>query len=424
MVLLLYHFGTYFNLEETSVEIQVASSSKFLGIIIGSTVASLLTKKIGRVITINCSNFIFFISFLIKNIWLNIPLFIICEVISGIALGIIIPIFLNIYGEYLPNKIRGLLLMVAWSFFGIGELIASIIILVIMPELQKDKLQMYLLILSVFPLLQFISCLLFLSDSPKGLLLTKKIRESFSIEELERMNSINLDEEQKEKSEELNKIKLTAESYSIKDIIIEMFGPQLKKTTILIIFIFIFFGYNAFGVYSITSYFLDYLYEKEKDKAEEKVDTSTRDIIINQITFSVADFFSNIIGGFIGEIRKLGRKGGIMAFSVLSGIFIIIGLFKKILYQISFPIVSGCTNIYVNLVMDYVVELYPTKIRDTSTSLLFLIYRISCFLCNYISLGFYEINKYIPFIIYAIFAVLSTLFTWALPYEMVGKSMK
>ena len=38
-------FGTYFNLEETSVEIQVASSSKFLGIIIGSTVASLLTKK-------------------------------------------------------------------------------------------------------------------------------------------------------------------------------------------------------------------------------------------------------------------------------------------------------------------------------------------------------------------------------------------
>ena len=92
-------FGTYFNLEETSVEIQVASSSKFLGIIIGSTVASLLTKKIGRVITINCSNFIFFISFLIKNIWLNIPLFIICEVISGIALGIIIPIFLNIYGE-------------------------------------------------------------------------------------------------------------------------------------------------------------------------------------------------------------------------------------------------------------------------------------------------------------------------------------
>ena len=85
--------------------------------------------------------------------------------------------------------------MVAWSFFGIGELIASIIILVIMPELQKDKLQMYLLILSVFPLLQFISCLLFLNDSPKGLLLTKKIRESFSIEELDRMNSINVDEE-------------------------------------------------------------------------------------------------------------------------------------------------------------------------------------------------------------------------------------
>ena len=59
------------------------------------------------------------------GIWLYVPLFIICEILIGFALGIIIPIFLNILGEYLPDKYRGLLLMVAWSFFGIGELIIS-----------------------------------------------------------------------------------------------------------------------------------------------------------------------------------------------------------------------------------------------------------------------------------------------------------
>ena len=77
-----------------------------------------------------------------------------------------------------------------------------------------------------------------------------------------------------------------------------------------------------------------------------------------------------------------------------------------------------------NLVMDYVVELHPTKIRDTSTSLLFFVYRISFFLSNYISLGFYDINKFIPYIIYSVYCILSIIFTWLLPYEMAEKTLK
>ena len=46
-------------------------------------------------------------------IWLYVPLFIIYESLIGLALGIIIPIFLNILRELLPDKYRGLLLMVA-----------------------------------------------------------------------------------------------------------------------------------------------------------------------------------------------------------------------------------------------------------------------------------------------------------------------
>ena len=118
-------------------------------------------------------------------------------------------------------------------------------------------------------------------------------------------------------------------------------------------------------------------------------------IIINQIIYACADFGSNVVGRVFGKIRKFGRKGRIIIFPLLAAVFTIIGLFKKILFQIFSPITSGCTNIYVNLVIDYVVELYPTKIRDTSTSLLFFVYRISFFLCNHISLGFYN-DKFIP----------------------------
>ena len=140
--------------------------------------------------------------------------------------------------------------------------------------------------------------------------------------------------------------------------------------------------------------------------------------------YAVAEFAANILGGLFGEIRKLGRKGGIMIFTILAAFFTILGIFKKILFEVTSPISSGCTTIYVNLAMDYVVELYPTKIRDSSTSLIFMIYRISSFVCNFISMGFYNVNKYIPYIIYASSAVLLCILTWLLPYEMAGKSMK
>ena len=397
-------YGEYFNLEETDVEIQVTASSLFFGIIIGSAIAGLVTKKFGRLLTVNCSNLIFFISHLIMGIWINIPVFIIFRIVSGLALGIIVPIFMNIFGEYT-------------NIIGLG----------VMPELQQDKLKMFVLILTIFPFLGFISCIFLLNDSPRGLLLSKNIRDNrTSIQALNEINQKELNSEQEEKlRDEVKTAEIINESYSFKHIIKEMFEPELKKTTILIILIFICLGYNAFGIYSISSYFLDYLDEVENGKKEgEERETPARDIIINQIMFGVAEFASNYVGGFVGEIRKLGRKGGIMIFTILAGILIIVGLFKKILFEVTSPISSGFNTIYVNLAMDYVVEIYPTKIRDTSTSLLFMIYRISCFLSNYISLGTYEIHKFIPYIIFAISTVLICFFTWGLPYEMVAKEMK
>ena len=419
-------FGDYFNLEETDVEIQFGASSIFLGIMIGSASASLLTKKFGRIKILNISNIIYFISRLIMGIWLNVPLFIICRSITGIALGIIIPIFMNVYGEYLPDKYRGLLLMMAWAVFGLGELILSLIGLGVMPELEKDKLQTFVLILAIFPFLNLICGIFLLRDSPKGILLSKKIEETkTSTKGLSEIKLININTKNKEeKGDDEKTAENNVEDYSTLEIIKEMFGPTLKKTTILMILLFVFFGYNAFGIYSVTSYFLDYLDEEENGTANAEREAPAKDIIINQILLCLADFVGNIVGGFFGEIKKFGRKGGIIFFLIIASVLTIISLFKKILFEITSPIYSGCTEIYVNLLMDYVVELYPTKIRDTSTSLLFLVYRISCFLCNFISLGFYDINKYVPFIIYTIFAVLSIFLTHSLPYEMAGKAMK
>ena len=419
-------FGDYFLLEESDVLIQVASSSLYLGIAFGSGIASFLTKKFGRIKTINVSNTIWAISHLLHGVFLNMPLYIICRSIIGFTLGVIIPIYMNIFGEYCPPKYRGFLLMVCWAIFGFGQLALSVIGLLVMPELQPSRLQAFILILSIFAILSCIICFIFLKDSPRGILLSKKTwdRSKLSIL-MEEVNKIDTNENQENKlqmdPENGNDLK---ESYSLKQIIIDMFSPDLKKTTILLIFMFIIIGYNAFGMFTVASYFLDYLAEKENDSNSNETKDTAKDIIVNQIFLAASTIVANLVGGFFGEIKKLGRKGGIIVFAILASIVTIIGIFSKILFEITSPISMGCTHIFVNLIMDYTVEIYPTKIRDTSTSLLFMIYRISSFIFNFIGIGLYKANVYIPYIIFSIFSILLFVFTLSLPYEMAGKSMK
>ena len=195
-------FGDYFELEESDIEIQITTSALFLGIAIGSGTASLITSKLGRVLSIKISNIIFFISHLLMSLWLSLPVFIICRSIVGLTLGIIIPIFMNIYGEYLPVQYRGFLLMVAWSFYGIGQLITNLIGLAVMSKLESERLKLFLLILSILPFLSLIGSLFFLSDSPRGFLLSKIILDNRnSINALYEINKENLTTKKKLKNE-------------------------------------------------------------------------------------------------------------------------------------------------------------------------------------------------------------------------------
>ena len=187
-------FSEYFNFEESVAVLKVTASSRFIGIMAGSITASLLTKRFGRILIISCSTLIYFTACLLLGIWLSIPLFIICYCLIGLAFGIIVPIFLNILGEYSPDKYRGLILMIAWSFFGIGELISGLIQLAIMSEIQKDKLQLFLLILAIIPFFCCISCIFLVKDSPKGLLLTKKRKENKDLIEEKQTNLNDLNQ--------------------------------------------------------------------------------------------------------------------------------------------------------------------------------------------------------------------------------------
>ena len=424
--LIILPFQNYFELNEKSILLEISSSSLFLGVAIGSGIAGYIIDFFGRIFTIKISSILMTVSHLIMSLLLYLPIFNICRCLIGLSLGIIIPILINIYGEYLPSKYRGFLLMVAWSFFGFGWLIMNILALLIMPELEKEKIQKFLLILFFFPLFASISCIFLLNDSPRNLLLSNNLNDiSIATNILGDINSELLnDSEKKQLLDELKKSnKNENENEEKKNFFKEMFSSNYKKTTILILLLFFILAYNGYGISVISSLVLEILFKKENENKSEKKSTSNRSLIINQIMLSVGEVCSNIIGGFIGEWKKLGRKGTIILFIILGLIFILPSIFKSILFEIFSPISSGCTTIYVNLAMDYIVELYPTKIRDKSTSLLYMVYRVSGFLSQFISIGTFKIVYFLPYIIYVIICILSIIFTWLLPYEVAGISM-
>ena len=427
--LIIMPFKNYFYLKEGFL-LEFTTSLLFLGVAFGSGAASYISKIFGRIPTIKILIIILSIFHLLMGLFLYLPVFIICRFAIGFCLGNIIPILINIYGEYLPDKYRGVLLMLAWSFFGFGMVILNIHALIIMPELEKEKIQKLLLIILSLPILSTISCLIFLNDSPRNLLLSlneENIEKAYVI--LKGINSDELNEEEEEKILEELKISRenNSENVTSRYFFKKMFSPYYKKTTILIILIFFLIAYNSYGVFTISSLTLDILNNKEKQKNNQNLDEneniSNRNIIINQIMLSIAEVISDFIGGIIGEWKKLGRKGAIILFGLLSVIFIIASPFKKLLYEILIPIGSACTSIYTNLAMDYAVEFYPTKIRDKSTSLLFMVYRISCFLSQFLSIGVFNFTYFFPYIIDAIFCILLSVFTFLLPYEVAGKSL-
>ena len=408
--------GNYFDLEESGLKIQIITSSVFLGVAIGSMVSSFITLKIGRIYTINLANIISTIANVVMSIYLNYIVFTICRFFVGFAFGNIIPLLINILAEYCPIKFRGFLLMLCCSFYAVGALVSCLIGYKVMPNLEEEKLQEFLFILISLPSLSLISCLLLLKDGPKFLFISNYKKT---------MNEENINESKNEILEEIKKLENTKNTITTKQIFNEMFNPELKKTTILLLIIFVSIGYNAFGIYSISSYFLDYLDEKENGKKTDdiKPENEERDIYINQMMNAVSYFGMVILGGILGDVKKIGRKGGIIIFNIIATVSTVLGIFKKILFEFTSPISFGSTSTFISLVMDYVVELYPTKIRDNSSGILFSVFKISCFIYNYVCMGFYNVYEYIPYFIYIFFSIVVCILIILLPYEMAGKHM-
>lgn len=396
------------------IESLIVISSVFLGVAIGSLIINPLTNKFKRKHIIIVSLFFVVLFHLLGAAFKKIILFSLCRILTGFNVGIIKPILLNIFGEYLPVKIRGFFLVAIWFFFGLGQLLFDVIVYCEMPNFESEKLNRVIFFSSIPIIVSFISSFFLLYDSPRNLILKNENEEAFKI--LTSMNhGIALTENEKNKMIK-TLISQEKEKSGTKVSICDLYKPEFRTQTILLSISTFFVSALFYGILNISSLTMKELH-KENNLLEYK------DIIEEQIVMAVLGAVTDITSGLYCEYTALGRKGFSIATFILSGIFYLCAiLFPRAYYLL---LVAGFTvaNTLINIIGTMLIEVYPTWIRDTSTSFIYMHLRFFSFLVQFLYLGLFKVNYKIDYYLSFAFSLIGAVLIYFLPNEPSGKPL-
>ncbi len=399
-------FKEHFKLSDRKMEF--LSSVLFVGVFFGSFFSGFLTKKYNRMNVLKYGSLLLLISHLVMSFFFYLFILFIMRILIGFSLGLLIPITLNLFSEYLPSNIRGFFLLTCWTLFDLGIVIEGTIAAIIMPDLNENKLKNVLITCSIFNIAVVILNFLFITDSPRNLLLNNKKEEAFEI--LNNINKAPLKDEDKQKIESIYKKENYNKSNDIS--VFEIFNKENKLTTICAIVIFFFEATGYYGIYVISSL------TQKKILGETK--ESYNKILIQQIIMAILTLLSSFIGGIMLEIKSIGRKGAILIFMFLNSLCLLPAIYFKKVFTFFFALNLIFNNIHGNIIMNYVVEFYPTKLRDLSSGFLLSMFRVACFISQFLFIELFKINYRIPYYVQTSFYIIGIIMTFLLPYEIEG----
>ena len=385
---------------------EFCASIIFFGFAIGSFITGYITKIYGRIITLKIISISIFFFHLLIIIFFNKVIFFIVRFFMGISLGLYVVIFLNLFGEYRPITTRGFHLILLWAMYQFACLIQILIGLLVMPNYEKNRLRVLILIYLIFPIIGCVIHYFTLFDSPRNLIVNGEKDFAFNI--LKDMNkNIELSNEEKLKIE--NEVNVTSSNKNIKNHIYDLFNKDLSQTTILLFLTFFIMSGAYYGMNVLTSITQKKLNGNKNEK--------NHNVIISQLTFTLITLIISFGAAFIIELKFIGRKGLMVICFMLAAIISIPSVYIKNCYGILIGIYISATFICANTLITYVVEIYPTKLRDLSTGFQFMSYRIFCGFAQIWMLALFHINFRLPYFIYCFLCIFGGLLIYILPYE-------
>jgi MFS family permease len=395
----------FFEIEESDV--QLVSSFCFLSVGFGSIITGYITERFKRMHIIYIAEFVMAVGHVLLGVVSNMIIFSIIRVIIGFCIGVAVPLALNLFAESLPIRNRSMMLTGVWFGFGFGQLFNLILMYFIMPNNEPEQFHKTLLISSSLSIVSFLLVILFLKDSPRNLLLTEQTDKAFEI--LDHLNGEKLNENERAHIIAESKGGLNEE---LKVSLKETFNKDMRRTTILLIFIWVLNSLITYGPMLITSLTLKALNQGSDDP-----------VITQQILIGVIYLPSNVIGGLISEIPYLGRNKTTILCLFIAIIFLVLAITNSTNYQYHFSIYLFLTSITFSVTNTYGCEIYPTKVRDIALGFLFFCTRVGGFGSQILYIYLNKMGTWVPYYVTLGLCVLNIILVFLLPVDTYARAL-
>jgi MFS family permease len=394
----------FYQMEDS--DIQLINSLFFLAIGLGSLATGYISRYFKRIKIIITFFFIIALIHISLAFVTNLIMFALLRLLLGICHGIGVPLSLNLLTEYLPIRMRSVMITNVWLGFSFGQLINLLLMYFIMPNNEPKYFQETVMYSSILSGSVFILLLLFLNDSPRNLILIGDTSKGFEI--LTTLNGKELTESEQEtiinESDSNTNNQLNAS-------LTEIFKPAFRRITVLLIMLWVINSILAYGPNLIISLTM------------KELGIHSDDLIINQIIICLICSPSNVIGGFVSEISFLGRnKTTVFSFAIMI-VFNIILLIDHSNFQFYIGTIFFLLSIAFNVNNTYSCEVYPTKVRDLAIGFLFFCTRVGGFLSQILFIEFFKIYLWMPYYVTMGLAVLGIICVLLLPYDTYAREL-
>ena len=414
MSLLLIPLSIYFQMSQ--FEAEISSAMLFIGLGIGSLSLSKLSEGIGRKNSISVAMLFLTFTQLIMVFSETFIIFTVMRFLSGISIGIVVPLGINTLLEILPIKLRSFVLTSIWAGVGIGTALLYICMFIFMPNYQISGIKTVFLICWLYQLLVTIILYVFYVDSPRNYIIQGQIDYAFKV--LEEILQISLNKETKkrivfETIHGENEI-VANTAGKIKTGLSFLFGNKhYYFTSISLSLLWLAISLSLYGGMLISSIAM-----RELDVAQNP---ST--ILTIQFINSLGLFFSIFLGAYLSELQIFGRITTMALSWLLSFIAsIFIWIIPTSLPYVS-VILSFCFGIGNNVSVTYTAEVYPTKERDFAIGLFMSLTRIGGCISQFIFMSLVVESPLIPYYLLTIIYLVMVVITIFLPHETQGKPL-
>lgn len=203
----------------------------------------------------------------------------------------------------------------------------------------------------------------------------------------------------------------------------DLFSNNWRKLSILLSILWVMNSMIGYGPYFILPLTLYNPNNENINAIENQTFNTEVSVIKSQMWIAIIGLIANPIGGFMCELKFLGRKNTGSISCLLATINCIACLFNFSNVVTYLSILNIMNTLTFNTTITYTAEVYPTHLRDFSSGFMNCLGNAGAMVSQPLYILFHNIAKETPYLFTAIFGFISFICFCLFPYETLGMEL-